>query len=45
MKYNILHIGCHDGNDNIYSFVINNKENIESIALVDANPICIEKAK
>ena len=45
MKYNILHIGCHNGNDDIYSFVSKNIENIGSVVLVDANPICIENAK
>jgi len=45
MKYNILHIGCHNGNDEIYSFVSKNIENVDSVVLVDANPICIENAR
>lgn len=45
MKYNILHVGCHNGNDEIYSFVSGNKNDVESVVLVDANPICIEQTK
>ena len=45
MKYSILHVGCHNGDDEIYSFVSENKDNIESVVLVDANPICIEQTK
>jgi len=45
MKYNILHVGCHNGDDEVYSFVSKNVQNIESVVLVDANPICIENSK
>ena len=45
MKYNVLHVGCHNGDDEIYSFVSGNRDNIESVVLVDANPSCIEQTK
>lgn len=45
MNYNILHVGCHNGNDDIYSLISENKNDVESVVLVDANPNCIEQTK
>jgi len=45
MKYNILHVGCNDGDDHIYKFCQENCNSIESIVLVDANPKCLIEAR
>jgi len=42
---NILQIGCHNGNDEVYNFCLNNKDFIQNIFLVDANKNALEQCK
>jgi hypothetical protein len=42
---NILHIGCHNGEDHVLDFCKTNKNSINSITLVDANMEVLKLAK
>lgn len=41
----ILQIGCNDGNDHVYKYVVSNKDKIEKLILLDANPKSINLCK
>jgi hypothetical protein len=42
---NILQIGCHHGNDEVFKFIENNKNLIKKIILIDANQKSLELAR
>ena len=41
---NIIQIGCGDGGDSVFSFVVDHEKNIENCILIDANPEVLKKA-
>ena len=41
---NIIQIGCGDGDDSVFSFVVDHEKNIENCILIDANPEVLKKA-
>jgi hypothetical protein len=41
----IIQIGCNDGKDHVFKYVLENVNNIEDLYLIDANKNCVEACK
>jgi FkbM family methyltransferase len=42
---NIIQIGCNNGDDHVYNYIVNNQDKIDNVYLIDANSNCIEVSK